>query len=74
MHGGREDAWREVSSPASFDVVGMRAGIGGRRLVHVGVMVDGQRLLHVEAATAAVVVPTRHLTVAGRIIGYWRRV
>lgn len=74
MHGGREDAWREVSSPAPFDVVGMRAGIGGRRLVHVGVMVDGQRLLHVEAATAAAVVPTRHLTVAGRIIGHWRRV
>lgn len=73
MDAGRGDGWHAVPVPAPLDVVGMRSGSGGHRLVHVGVMVDVQRLLHVEAASAAVVVPITHFSVAGRIVGYWRR-
>lgn len=66
------DGWRPVDVPQAFDVALMRSGRGGRLVVHVGVMVDGRRLLHVEAASAAVVVPVTHISVAGRIMGYRR--
>ena len=38
----------------------------------VGVMVDSQRVLHVEEAAAAGVVPITHFSVAGRIVGFRR--
>lgn len=73
MDAGQGNGWQAVQAAAPLDVVGMRSGSGGQRVVHVGVMVDAQRLLHVEAASAAVVVPVAHFSVAGRIVGYWRR-
>lgn len=73
MEAGKDDGWRMVGVPRELDVVLMRSGRGGSVVVHVGVMVDGQRLLHVEAATAAVIVPVQHMSVAGRILGYRRR-
>lgn len=74
MGRGKDDGWLEVSEPREFDVALMRSGSGrcGRLVVHVGVMVDGLRVLHVEEASAAVVVPVRHFSVAGRIMGYRR--
>lgn len=70
--GQAEDCWRVVESPRPHDVVLMRAAAGSRAVVHVGVAVDPHRLLHVEAATSAVVVPMAHLSVAGRITGFRR--
>lgn len=72
MAAGKDDGWRVVGQPRALDVVLMRAGRGGAAVVHVGVMADDRRLLHVEAATAAVVVPVTHISVAGRIVGYRR--
>ena len=68
----KDDGWRMVGRPRALDVVLMRSGRGGVAVVHVGVMVDESRLMHVEAATAAVVVPVTHISVAGRIVGYRR--
>lgn len=73
--GQAAEPWRAVcGAPRVLDVVLMRGPRGGHHVVHVGVMVDQARLLHAEAATGAVVVPTRHISVAGRITGYrrWR--
>lgn len=72
MEAGKDDGWQEITSPKALDVVLMRSGRGGQRVVHVGVMVDAQRVLHVEEAAAAAVVPVAHFSVAGRIIGYRR--
>lgn len=74
MGAAKDDGWRAVSVPQSLDVCLMRSPQGGASVVHVGVMVDAQRLLHVEAATAAVIVPVSHYSVAGRVVGYRRRV
>jgi len=72
MEVGKNDGWQTVSVPQALDVALMRSGQGGRLVVHVGVMVDNRRVLHVEQATAAVVVPVSHFSVAGRIMGYRR--
>jgi len=72
---GREhlgDHWQAVADPRAFDVALMRSGRGGSRIVHVGVMVDADRLLHVEEATASVVVPISNYTVRARIAGFRR--
>ncbi len=73
MRDEEDESWVQVSDPREFDVVKMRSGRGGA-VVHVGVMVDSSRLLHVEAATASAVVPLRHYSVSGRIVSFWRRV
>lgn len=73
-HGDRvEDGWRVVAPPQAFDVVAMSGPTGGVSVVHVGVMVDSRRILHVEEATDAIIVPLTHWSVAGRIRGYRRR-
>lgn len=64
-------AWTEAASPAAFDVVRMTAAHRGG-VAHVGVMVDGARVLHVEEKTGAVVVPVSHYTVAPRVIDFRR--
>lgn len=71
MDAGKDDGWRDCA-PEPLAVVLMRSGRGGQRVVHVGVMVDGQRVLHVEEAAAAAVVPITHFSVAGRIVGFRR--
>ena len=72
MAAAKDDGWLAVSVPQALDVALMRSGRGGAAVVHVGVMVDNARVLHVEAASAAVVVPIRHHSIAGRIVGYRR--
>lgn len=71
--GDAQDGWRVVGTPGAFDVVAMRGPNGGSAVVHVGVMIDGTRMLHVEEASHAVIVPVTHWTVAARITGYRRR-
>ena len=66
-----QERWRAVDAPQAFDVALLRSGRSAA-VVHVGVMVDTERLLHVEEASAAVIVPIRHFTVASRIAGYRR--
>lgn len=72
MESGKNDGWDMPDQPAAFDVVLMRSPRGGSAVVHVGVLTDADHVLHVEAATAAVRVPLRHFSVAGRILGYRR--
>lgn len=72
---GREqmgEQWLPVTEPLTFDVAIMRSGRGGGRIVHVGVMADERHLLHVEAATASVVVPINSFGVRARIAGFRR--
>lgn len=74
---GREqlgEHWRAVQPPQAFDVAIMRSGRGGSLIKHVGVMVDEHRLLHVEEATASVIVPISNFTVRARIAGFRRYV
>lgn len=73
MEARKDDGWQAVTDPQAFDVCLMRAPRGGSVVAHVGVMIDALRVLHVEAASAAVVVPVKHFTVAGRVLGYRRR-
>lgn len=72
MEARKDDGWQAVTEPQAFDVCLMRTSRGGAIVAHVGVMIDALRVLHVEAASAAVVVPVSHMTVAGRILGYRR--
>lgn len=67
-----QERWRPVEAPAAYDVVLMTHRAGGAG--HVGVMVDAKRLIHVQRATASVVVPVGHLSVSGKILGYRRYV
>lgn len=69
---GASDGWRAVAAPAEFDVALMRGAQGGQAVVHVGVVVGATRLLHVEAASHAVLVPLDHWSVRDRILGYRR--
>lgn len=71
MDGGKDDGWQECG-PEPMAVVLMRSGRGGRRVVHVGVMVDSFKMIHVEEAAATAVVPITHFSVAGRIAGFRR--
>ncbi len=73
MKAGDDDGWRVPAVPGAFDVVAMRGPTGGSAVIHVGVMIDGTRMLHVEEASHAVIVPVNHWTVARRITGYRRR-
>lgn len=75
MASGHEaDPWKPVEKAQEFDVVLMRSGRGGQAVVHVGIAASARHLLHVEATTAAVVVPMNHVSVAGRIVGFRRYV
>lgn len=73
MEARKDDGWVAPDAPGVHDVVLMRGPRSGSRVLHVGVMVDDRRLLHVEEASAAVVVPVDHWSVSGRILGYRRR-
>ena len=66
------ETWPAVTVPEPFDVATMRSGSGRSAIVHVGVMIDAARMLHVEAASHAVVVPIAHHSVRGRIAGFRR--
>ena len=68
---GGQEAWQPVEEPREFDVVLLR--LYNRRWIgHVGLMVDGRRMLHTEKACSAVVVPLNHYTVRDRIAGFRR--
>lgn len=73
MEAVKDDGW-EACDPEEYAVCLMRSGRGGPRVVHVGVMVDQSRVLHIERATSACVIPLSHFSVAGRIIGFRRLV
>ncbi len=73
MDAGKDDGWRVPAVPQAFDVCLMRGPRGGRAVVHVGLMTDTSHMIHVEQATATVRVPVSHFSVAGRIIGFRRR-
>lgn len=73
--GQASESWVKVEAPQQFDVVLMGGPHADRqRVMHVGVAVDGLRVLHIERATGSVVVPLAHPSVAGRIIGYRRHI
>jgi cell wall-associated NlpC family hydrolase len=66
--------WKIVIDPEPFDVVLMRGGINTSRQtpVHVGVMIDGERVMHVEQGISVMVVPLSHQTISRRVIGLRR--
>lgn len=70
-----KDGERWVEAPACalqpFDVCVMRLH-GSSRIGHVGVMVDGRRVLHVEEASASVIVPITHFTIRERVACFRR--
>ena len=68
-HDSSGEPWREVnrSELKAFDVALLRG-----RPMHVGIMMTPKLLLHVEEATAAVLVPLTHSSVAGRLLGFRR--
>lgn len=63
--------WVPVAEPKELDVVGMRwfakEGIG-----HVGIMIDGRRMLHSEDGTGPVVVDIGHYSIKRRIVKFVR--
>ena len=69
--GAEAETWAAPAAPRPLDVVLMRHPTAAR-IGHVGVMVDAARVLHVEAATASVVVPVWHWSVRSRIGGFRR--
>lgn len=73
MRDGQDSGpWHEPDRPGVFDVVLMRSARGGRAVCHVGLIADVARVLHAEEATGAVLVPTDHFTIRGRIAGFRR--
>jgi len=69
MGAGKDaEIWAPAKAPREFDVVIMRDGRGGRRVVHVGVMVDATRVLHTTKTTGgAVIVPLAHTSIQVRL-------
>ncbi|CAI2936032.1 C40 family peptidase [Aminobacter niigataensis] len=67
------EAWGEVDRRdlRPFDVVVMRYH-GSRRIGHVGAVADATNMIHVEEASAAVVVPLAHFTIRERIACFRR--
>jgi cell wall-associated NlpC family hydrolase len=71
----RGDPWRCVTDDPRrpLDVVVMaRQGHAIRAAFHVGVMIDGKRVLHTEQMTDSHTVPIDHPSLASRIIGFYR--
>ncbi len=62
-----KDGWQVVDKPRAFDVVAMRFYSGRATVGHVGIMVDGKRMIHTERATAVACVPLTHFAVRDRI-------
>lgn len=73
MEDHKNDGWAECG-PEPYSVVLMKTARGGDRVTHVGVMVDDFRVMHVEAATHVAVVPVKHISVSGRILGFRKKV
>ena len=61
------EPWHPVAQPQAFDVALMRG-----RPMHVGIMVDDSHVLHVEQATAAVLVSISHPAISFRLLGFRR--
>jgi cell wall-associated NlpC family hydrolase len=69
------DPWRRVDGDPrrAMDVAVMRrAGEASRVAIHVGVMLDARRLLHIELSKDSHIVPLTHHSVAARVIGFYR--
>lgn len=70
-----EMTWRRVDDlpRQRLDAVVMRrVGEVDGPAWHIGVMMDGKRVLHTEKATDSVLVPLGHHSVAPRIAGFYR--
>jgi len=67
----RVEPWIEIHPKArsAFDVVVMRRA---REPVHLGILAEQSRLLHIERKTDSVLIPIDHRSVEQRIIGYFR--
>ena len=75
----RADPWREVerqdAQALDVAVIAERMMVDGRlkrQAAHVGVMIDGERMLHVRIAAAAAIVPLTHADVRFRLHGLFR--
>lgn len=68
--------WRQTADPAAFDVAVMSGrpakGLHPRAPVHVGLVVDGSRLMHIEEGAGVSVIPLDHPFVRHRIIAIMR--
>lgn len=74
-HDAFADPWRRVTDEPrrQMDVVLMRRlGDSGRAPVHVGIMVDAARMLHIVEAADSHTVPLDHPTVKPRILDFFR--
>ena len=70
-----DQTWRRVDgeAPRFLDVAVMkRLDKTGAVPVHVGVMLDRRRLLHVEVETDSVLIPANHPSIASRLVGFYR--
>jgi cell wall-associated NlpC family hydrolase len=63
MNDSDADPWIKVTTPQAFDVVVMRGNP-----LHVGIMLSDKLLLHIEEATASVLVPINSHSVQQRIM------
>ncbi|MBN9078182.1 MAG: hypothetical protein BGN87_06195 [Rhizobiales bacterium 65-79] len=73
--GAQDEIWRRVTDlpRRRMDVVLMRRlGDSGRAPVHVGILADERRMLHVEEAADTHLVPLDHPTVRPRILDFFR--
>lgn len=69
-------AWRRVEEPMAFDIAAMSGNpvkaVAPRSIVHVGVMVDHARIMHVEPGSGVSVPALSHPAVSHRILGFYR--
>lgn len=65
--------WQPVTEPRAYDVVVMRHG-SSLVLCHVGVMIDADRVLHIERRKGACIESVADPLIAPRIASYWRHV
>lgn len=73
--GRASEPWCRVTDEQRrpLDVVLMRRlGDGGRAPVHVGILADPRRMLHVEEAADTHLIPLDHPTVKPRILDFFR--
>ncbi|ODT22212.1 MAG: hypothetical protein ABS35_15280 [Kaistia sp. SCN 65-12] len=68
---GRRESWSEISEGAERAGDAVLMSVGGRPR-HIGVVVGGGRLLHIERGTGSIVESYRSLRLRRRVLGFFR--
>jgi cell wall-associated NlpC family hydrolase len=68
---GNKGLWREISAGAELPGDGLLMSVAGRP-IHIGVVIAGGRVLHIERDMGAIIESYRGFRLRKRIVGFYR--